>query len=157
LEGLKSPRLLRPDDNLLGFDCGVFELNDWLIRRALNNHNSGASKTCVVDHGGVVVAFYCLAAGSLEHANAPGNMRRNMPEPLPIVVMGRLAIDVKIQGKGIGSVLVLDAIERTAVLSAQIGIRAIMVHAKDEASAAFYRHVGFVPSPISPLTLMLRV
>jgi GNAT superfamily N-acetyltransferase len=157
LEGLKSPRLLRPDDNLLGFDCGVFELSDWLIRRALNNHNSSASKTYVVEHGSVVVAFYCLAAGSLEHANAPGSMRRNMPDPLPVVVMGRLAIDVKFQGKGIGSKLLLDAIERTSALSTQIGIRAILVHAKDDAAAAFYKHLGFVASPIAPLTLMLRV
>jgi GNAT superfamily N-acetyltransferase len=154
---VKRPRLLQPDDHLLGFDCGVFELNDWLIRRAWNNHNSGASKTYVVEQGGMVVAFYCLAAGSIEHANAPGNLRRNMPDPLPIVVMGRLAIDVKLQGKGLGSMLVLDAIERTAALSAHIGVRALLVHAKDDAAAAFYKHLGFAASPIAPLTLMLRV
>lgn len=120
------------------------------------NHISGASRTYVSESEGRIVAYYCLAAGSLEHANAPGSMRRNMPDPLPIVVMGRLAIDKNFQGKGIGAELLLNALDRTSSVSTQIGIRAMLVHAKDDRAVAFYKHFGFVSSPIDPLTLVLR-
>ncbi len=157
MDGLNPPRLLDGNDILAGFDCGVPALNDWLKRRALAIHLTGAARSYVMDYEGRVIAFYCLAAGSVDHQTAPGNIRRNMPSPVPVVVLGRLAIDLKFQGKGLGKVLVLDAIDRTIALAGQVGIRAILVHAKDAAAAEFYRSLGFVASPHNAMLLMARV
>jgi len=104
-----------------------------------------------------IVAYYCLAAGSIQPAAAPGNIKRNMPEPIPAIVMGRLAVDVTQHGKGVGADLLRHALEITTTLAQSAGIRALLVHAKDEAAAGFYKKFGFVPSPIDPLMLMVRV
>jgi len=157
VEGLERPRLLRADDDIGAFDCGVPVLNDWLKRRALVNHLSGASRTYVVTAKGRVVAFYCLSAGAIEHAAAPGSIRRNMPEPIPVVVMGRLAVDQGLQGKGLGPALLQHAIERVQEAAAITGIRALLVHAKDEKAAGFYKRFGFAASPLDELVLMVRV
>ena len=151
------PRLLEANDRLGEFDCGVPVLNDWLVRRALANHLTGAARSYVVDQDKRVVAFYCLAAGSIDHSSTPGSIRRNMPSPVPVVIMGRLATDLGFQGKGLGKALVLDAIDRTTALAGQLGIRALLVHAKHDAAAEFYRKLGFVASPHNDLLLMARV
>ncbi len=157
MEGLSPPRLLGADDKLADFDCGVPVLNDWLKRRALANHLAGAARSYVVAHDRQVVAFYCLAAGSVDHRSTPGSIRRNMPSPVPVVITGRLATDLNFQGKGLGKALVLDAIDRTTALSGQLGICALLVHAKEGAAAEFYRKLGFVTSPHNDLLLMARV
>jgi GNAT superfamily N-acetyltransferase len=157
MEGLRPPRLLEADDDAAGFDCGVPVLNDWLRKRALTNHLSGASRSYVATIGRRIVAFYCLSAGAIHHEGAPGNIRRNMPQPIPILVMGRLAVDTSCQGRGLGPALLQHALERTAEAADIAGIRALLVHAKDEQAAAFYRHFGFVESPLDPLTLLVKV
>jgi GNAT superfamily N-acetyltransferase len=157
VEGLSSPRLLTINDDLSSFDCGIPDLNNWLANRAKFNHRDGASRSYVVTSGAKVAAFYCLAAGSINHLDAPGSIRRNMPDPVPVIIMGRLATDLTFQGRGLGSALVLNAIDRTAALSQHIGIRALLVHAKDDAAANFYRKHNFKPSPHNGLLLLARV
>lgn len=157
MEGLSPPRLLEIDDVLSDFDCGIPALNNWLTHRAQFNHREGASRSYVVATGAKIAAFYCLAAGSINHLDAPGSIRRNMPDPVPVIIMGRLATDLTFQGRGLGSALVLDAIDRTAALALQIGIRALLVHAKGDAAANFYRKHNFKPSPHNGLLLLARV
>ena len=157
MEEIAAPRLLEAGDETQDFDCGVGVLNDWLKRRALLNHISGASRTYVASAGKRIVAYYCLSAGSIQHAAAPGSIRRNMPEPIPVLVLGRLAVDSGFQKRGVGPKLLLHAIERTQELANGAGIRALLVHAKDEQAAHFYKRFGFVESPIDPLILVVRI
>jgi GNAT superfamily N-acetyltransferase len=154
LEGLGSPRLLTLEDDISSFDCGNSALNDWLMRRAIANQKLGASKTYVATQGPTVMAYYSLSAGSLEHLNAPGKIRRNMPDPLPVILMGRLAVERCAQGQGVGAAMVLDALKRVQLYAEAIGIRGMLVNAKDESAAKFYQRLGFLPSPINPLLLV---
>ena len=107
MEEIAAPRLLEADDETQDFDCGVGVLNDWLKRRALLNHLSGASRTYVAMVGKRIAAYYCLSAGSIQHEAAPGKIRRNMPEPIPVLVLGRLAVDVRFQKHGAGPMLLM--------------------------------------------------
>lgn len=132
-------------------------LDDWLRRRARKNEDAGASRTFVVTRGNRVVAYYCLAAGSIMHNEAPGAVRRNMPDPIPVIVLGRLAVDLTEQRSGLGGALLRDAMTRVAGVSREVGIRAMLVHAISPAAAAFYVKHGFVPSPTSELTLTLPI
>jgi GNAT superfamily N-acetyltransferase len=157
MAGLNPPRLLEVDDDASSFDCGTPVLNDWLKRRALMNHVSGASRSYVVTEGKRIVGYFCLSAGAIQHAAAPGKIRRNMPEPIPVIVMGRLAVDRSVQGMGVGAGLLRHALDTTTTLTQSAGIRALLVHAKDEAAAEFYAKFGFIPSPLDPLMLMVRV
>lgn len=101
------------------------------------------------------MSFYFLATGSVMQAGLPGRIRRNMPDPLPVMVLGRLAVDRACAGQGLGKALVRDAILRTVEAAKIAGIRALLVHAKDEQLAAFYRRHDFLPSSIDPLILLL--
>jgi ribosomal protein S18 acetylase RimI-like enzyme len=157
VEEITPPRLLEAGDETQNFECGVGALNEWLKKRALLNHLSGASRTYVATAGKRIVAYYCLSAGSIQHAAVPGRIRRNMPEPIPALVLGRLAVDVQFQRRGLGPKLILDAIDRTHELSTGVGIRALVVNAKNEQAAHFYKRFGFTESPIDPLILMALV
>jgi GNAT superfamily N-acetyltransferase len=138
------------------FACRHPSLNAWLQKRALANAISGASRTYVVcAEGKNVVGYYALAAGSVAAAAATGRLRRNMPDPLPVVVLGRLAVHGGWAGRGIGSGLLKDAIVRSVEASALIGICTLLCHAIDDDAKAFYMKHGFVESPLDPLTLML--
>jgi len=152
-----APEKLSTAHDLSHFQCGEPELDGWLQRRALQNEESGASRTYVVCAGRQVVGYYALAAGAVVHANAPGRVRRNTPNPVPVMVIGRLAIDLRFQGYGIGSALLRDAVLRTAQAAEIAGIRAILVHAISESAKQFYERSGFIPSPIDPMTLMITV
>ncbi len=154
---LSAPEKLNPAHDLSQFQCGEPELDDWLKRRALHNEESGASRTYIVCMGRQVVGYYALAAGAAAHRDAPGRVRRNMPNPIPVMVIGRLAIDLKIQGHGIGSALLKDAVLRTVLAAEIAGIRAILVHAINEGARRFYEKLGFMPSPTNPMTLMITV
>jgi GNAT superfamily N-acetyltransferase len=140
-----------------GFDCGVASLNDWLQRRARPNSASGASHTYVVCDGDRVVAFYALAAGAVASSASPGRFRRNMPDPIPIVVLGRLAIDRAYQGQGIGRALFRDAALRVLQAADIIGIRGLLVDAISDEAKAFYLALGMSPSPLDPMTLMVTL
>lgn len=154
---LKAPEPISPAHDVSDFDCGRQVLDDWLKRSALKNELSDASRTYVVCDDGHVAAYYCLATGSVARSEAPGPVRRNMPEPIPVMVIGRLAVDRRFQGRGLGSGLLRDAVLRTLRAGEIAGLRAILVHALDDEAARFYRSHGFVPSPIDELVLMLKL
>lgn len=157
LEAVKPPEKLSVTHDLLSFDSGEPVLDDWLRRRALHNEASGASRTYVVCVGKTVVGYYTLAVGAVAHAEAPGRVKRNMPDPLPVMVIGRLAVDKNVQRRGIGKGLLRDAVLRTVQAAKIAGIRAILVHAISEPAKRFDEGCGFTASPIDPLTVMLTV
>jgi GNAT superfamily N-acetyltransferase len=154
---VRAPEPINPAHDLGAFDCGNPILNDWLSRRALANHVSAASRCYVVCEANTVLAYYALSAGALAASQATGNVRRNMPDPIPVLVLARLAIDIHHQGKGLGKALLKDAVLRAQRVAQEVGVRALLVHAIDDAAKAFYLKHGFSQSPIAPLTLMLRI
>ena len=152
-----APEKLQPQHDVSKFDCAEPVLNDWLRRRALRNQQSGASSTYVVLDNMRVAGYYSLAAGSVARETAPGRIRRNTPDPVPVVVLGRLAIDQDYQGQGLGRALLRDAVLRILQAADIIGVRAILVHALWEEAKRFYEKCGFTASPINPLTLMITL
>jgi GNAT superfamily N-acetyltransferase len=142
LGDLSAPEKLNPAQDLAQFLCGEPELDDWLKPRALQNQESGASRTYVVCIARQVVGYYALAAGGAGHADAPGNVRRDIPNPLPVMVIGRFAVDRRFQGRGIGMALLKDAVLRTVQAAEIAGIRAILVHAINECAKRFYEKLG---------------
>ena len=156
-DSIGPPQKLSPEHDLLSFHCGEPALDDWLKRRALANEESGASRTYVIAVGKRVVGYYALAAGAVAHSGAPGRIRRNMPDPVPVMVIGRLAVDETQQGQGIGPALLRDAIIRILQAAEIAGIRAILVHAISDRAKRFYEKWGFIPSPADPMTLMIKV
>lgn len=156
---LQPPEPITARHELQAFDCGDSSLNEWLRRRAIRNEASNASRTYVVCRSSEprVIAFYSLAAGAIAHATSPGHVRRNMPDPIPVLVIGRLAVDASCQGQGIGHALLRDAIIRTLQAADIAGIRAILVHAISAAAKSFYLQCGFRASPIDEMTLMLTL
>ena len=154
---LSAPEPLAPDHQIDAFDCGVASLDDWLKRRALHNQASGASRTFVVRDDVPVVAYYALAASAVAPAATLGRFRRNMPDPVPVVVLARLAVAHSHQGRGLGRALFQDAARRVIHAADTIGIRGMLVHAISEEAKAFYLQLGLDPSPLEPLTLMTTV
>jgi GNAT superfamily N-acetyltransferase len=157
LEEVSGPRLLEDTDDLSLFNCGVPALNDWLKFRAKGNHISGASRTYVAEGNRRISAFYCLSAGSINHSDSPGKFRRNMPDPVPVIIMGRLAVDIGFRGNGLGAALIKDALVRTVAIGQQAGVRALMVHAKDKDAARFYQKHDFIAAPHSELLLLIGI
>ena len=158
---LQPPEPLSEQHHLADFASGEPSLDDWLKRRALTNQSSGASRTFVVyahtSKGSHVVGYYALATGAVTTEAAPGRFRRNMPNPIPVVIPSRLAIDKRWQGKGIGRALFRDAARRIVNAADTLGIRGILVHAISEEAKAFYLALGFDPSPLEPMTLMVTL
>jgi GNAT superfamily N-acetyltransferase len=155
---LSAPQPLAADHRTDGFSCGEASLDEWLRRRALVNQTTGASRTFVVtDDQGQVLAYYALAAGAVSHQESPGSIRRNMPEPIPVMVLARLAVDQRLQGRQVGGALLKDALRRAAAVAQNVGVRALLVHALNEDARQFYIHYGFVASPVNPMTLMLAL
>ena len=152
---ISAPCHLEEQHNLEPFSCGEMVLDDWLKTRSRKNEASGASRTYVITRANDVVGYYSLAVGSVSHMLVPGKIRRNMPDPIPVMLLARLAVDTSIQGKGMGRALLRDAILRTEQAAHIAGIRAMLVHALHERAKVFYRGCGFTPSPINELTLML--
>lgn len=155
---VRAPEPLTAAHVVDGFDCGVRELNDWLQRRALANQFTGATRSFVAtDQDQRVLGYYALAAGAVMREDATAAVRNNMPDPVPVIVLARLAVDLNQQGRRLGAALLQDAVQRVAGISGQVGARALLVHALDERAADFYRHYGFQDSPIQSMTLMLRL
>jgi GNAT superfamily N-acetyltransferase len=154
---ISAPQHLSAEDDLSAFDSGVPDLDEWLRRRAAGNEATGASRTYVVRAAGRVVGYYALAAGGVAQATATGRVRRNMPDPVPVMVLGRLAVDLKYQGRGIAKGLLRDAILRTLQVARMAGIRALLVHAISPEAKRFYEHCGFLASSVDPMTLMITV
>ena len=155
---LDAPQPLAAHHTPTEFDCGQAALNTWLQRRAMANQSSGASRTFVVaDPEHRVFGYYGIAAGAVSHADATTATRRNMPDPVPVMVLARLAVDIRTQGLKLGAGLLQDAVRRVLVVSENAGVRALLVHAIDERAKQFYEHYGFQASPLHPMTLMLRL
>jgi GNAT superfamily N-acetyltransferase len=157
-----QPRLSAPvpqtaDHDLSTFDCGEPTLNDWLQQRALKNE-SRFSRTYVVCEGNRVVAYFCISAGAVQRATAPGKVRRNAPDTIPISVIGRLAVSRDHAGKGLGADVLSDALRRIAIASQSIGIGAVLVHAKDDTAKRFYlKCAEFIEYPADSRTLFLPI
>lgn len=152
---ITTPAPLRADLDVEDFSCGNYTLDEWLKRRALKNEGIGASRTFVVCEGKSVVGYYALATGAVAQNDAPGKIRRNMPDPIPVIILGRLAVDKKWQNQKLGEDLLQDAIKRIINASVDIGVKAILVHAISERAKTFYLKHGFVESPTNEMTLML--
>lgn len=154
---LSAPVPLTTDHDLSEFDCGEPALNDWLKSRALKNERR-FSRTYVVCEGNRVVAYVCIAAGAVERAAAPGKIRRNAPDSIPVSVIGRLAVSRDHAGRGLGADVLADALRRIAVASQSIGIGAVLVQAKDDNAKRFYLACAeFIEYPAESRTLFLPI
>jgi GNAT superfamily N-acetyltransferase len=154
---IRPPEKLTSTHQIEDFDSGIEPLDSWLKRRALGNEAEGASRTYVVCAGDVVVGYYCLSNGAIASNIATGKVKRNMPDPIPVMIIGRLAVDRNWQSKGIGRGLLRDAVLRTIKAAEIGGIRAILVHAISAEAKQFYEQYRFTASTLEPLTLMVKI
>ena len=151
-----APAPLDQHHKLDDFCSGVKSLDNWLKFKARKNEKARASRTCVLctdNHD--VIGYYALAAGSIASEMVPGKIRRNMPDPIPVMVLGRLAVDHRHQSNGFGDGLLKDAILRVLQASEIVGIKAIIVHALSERAKQYYIERSFIESPGNPMTLIL--
>ena len=154
---LQPPTPLISTHLVTDFDCGVESLNEWLDKRAWKNQVLGVSRTFVITNGEIVVGYYCLSSAAIDRIKLPKAKQRNMPDPIPAILIGRLAVDLRYQGKKIGLSLLQDAICRIITASQSIGVAYILVHALDDGAKHFYETKGFVAIPERPLTLFLSI
>ena len=156
---IRAPALLTEDDGVDDFDCGHASLNEWLKKRALKATQLGASARTYVacDPDQRVIGYYALASGAITRDSTASRVRRNTPDPVPIVLLARLAVDARHSGEGLGRALLKDAYLRVHAAAAHIGIRAMLVHALDEQARSFYLKHGFYDSPTDDMTLMLTI
>lgn len=152
-----GPTLLSADNDTDDFDCGDETLDNWLKHLAPRNQREGSSRTWVVTDGPRVVAYYASSTAVLARAGATGRAGRNQPDPLPAMLLGRLAVDREYQGRGLGAALLKHFLLKVLEVAAHTGVRLALVHAANDAAADFYRRYGFEPSPIDDFTLMLLV
>jgi len=153
---LSVPQSLAATHLLDGFNCGEPSLDDWLRRRALSNHLNGASRTfVVVDPDRCVLGCYALVAGAVVHQDATSAVRRNMPDPVPVMVLTRFVVDARVQGIKLGAALLRDAVTRVRSVAENAGVRALLVHALNDRAKQFYEYYGFRASPVDSMTLML--
>ena len=152
-----GPELLAGDHLLEGFDCGKPALNQWLIRHARKNQASGSSRTWVVVETGTreVVAFYASATASILRSSTPKSMRRNQPEEMPAILLARMAVDSRHSGRGLGAAVLKHFMLKAFEVAQSVGVRVLLIHAKDDEARSFYTHYGFVESPFDPLVLMM--
>jgi GNAT superfamily N-acetyltransferase len=156
-QSLGAPTPLADQHQFGAFNSGVPTLDEWLRRRARANQVSGASRCFVVCADDIVVGYYALASGAVNAAAAPSRFRRNMPQPIPVAVLGRLAVDQTWHGEGIGRALFRDSALRVMHAAEAIGIRGMLVHAISEEAKAFYVALGLSESPLEPMTLMVTL
>ncbi|HXQ74169.1 MAG TPA: GNAT family N-acetyltransferase [Pyrinomonadaceae bacterium] len=157
-EILNPPVLLTKDHDRNSFDCGVPALNDYLQKYALQNQKKHAARTYVAARGNRIIGYYSLAYGSVSLEEAPQNVKSGLPRhPIPVILLARLAVDSSEQGSGLGAALLKDALLRTIQAAEIAGLRAMLVHAKDDSAKRFYAKFGFEPSPTDAYHLFLRV
>ena len=154
---LSPPAPITADLELAPFDSGELSLNEWLKKRAFKSHAAGASRCFVLCAGTTVIGYYSLSAGAISHEAAPKAMRRNMPDPLPVLLLGRLAVDKRYHNQGIGQALLRDAMMRAVNISGDAGVFALLVHALSDQAKQFYLSRGFVASPLQPMTLLMTL
>jgi len=155
--GISAPCPIVGTHDVSSFNCGNPALNDWLQRRAIKNESSGASRTFVVCKDKTVIGFYSLAVGAIARQETSGKVRRNMPEPIPVMLLSRLAVDTQWQNQQMGAGMLKDAIQRTLIVAQQAGIRALLVHALSTKARYFYQHLGFHESLTNDMTLMITL
>lgn len=156
-EPFSPPAPLADRHQLKDFSSGEASLDDWLKRRARANQASGASRTFVVCEGEKVVGYYALVSGAVTVESVPGRFRRNMPDPVLVAILARLAVHQAYQGQGLGRALFRDSARRVAQAADAIGIRGIVVHAISENARKFYLALGFDPCPREPMTLVVTL
>jgi GNAT superfamily N-acetyltransferase len=151
------PGLLTEAHDGSSFNSGEPTLDDWLRHRAWNNMQAAASRTYVICPSGSqqIIGYFALSMGQILAHNVTGAMRRNMPLSIPAVVLGRLAIDLAWQGKGLGRAMLADVLRRALRASAEVSARLVIVHAISPAAEAFYLHHGFTRLPVEAPTLAL--
>ena len=154
---ITSPTLLTSEHDVAPFCCGIPSLDDWLQKRALKNQGSDSIRTFVICKNQRVIGYYALATGSVERLSAPGAIPRNVPEPIPVIVLGRLAVDAQYQGQRLGGALLKDAMLRTLTIAQNVGVRGLLVHSISKQAKQFYASYGFQASPVEPMTLLLSV
>ncbi|TAK74502.1 MAG: N-acetyltransferase [Gammaproteobacteria bacterium] len=154
---LSPPTPISANHEISNFDSGESSLDDWLKKRALKNQVSGASRCFVISNHKEVIGYYSLSAGAISHETTPKTMRRNMPDPLPVLLLGRLAIDKKYHNQGLGNALLRDAMIRAVSVAGDAGVFAILVHALSEQAKRFYISRGFIESPLQPMTLIMTL
>lgn len=154
---LARPRPIDAGDNRSDFDCGEESLNEWIQKRAIKNESAGASRTfvCIDSDEGRIAGYYCMSASALAHVDTTSALRKNMPNPVPVILVGRLAVDTRYQGRGLGASLLRDAIAKGLVASQTVGARAFLVHALSDSAEGFYRRFGFELVPESSRTMYL--
>jgi GNAT superfamily N-acetyltransferase len=153
---LSPPSAITSGHDLTQFHCGKEPLDDWLRFRALKNEGR-SSRTYIVSQGRTAVGYYCLSTGAEKRASIPSKISRNTPDPVPLILLGRLAVDLNHQGRGIGAGLMKDALQRVAQISKAVGSRALIVHAIDQNAMAFYVKYGFIEFPYGSQTLFLPI
>lgn len=154
---VRAPEPLSATHLIDGFNSGVAALDEWLQKRARANHAAGATRVFVACEAQRVVGYYALATGAVAHAAASGRVKRNMPDPVPVIVLARLAISHPHQGEGLGRSLFVDAVRRVLGVADDVGVRALLVHAISQEAKAFYLKLGLSESPIDAMTLMATI
>lgn len=154
---ISAPEPLNDSHSIHAFDCGHSVLNDWLKKQARKNQKLHGSQTFVICVENEVIGYYALAAGSVERHCLSSNLSRNMPNPIPVIVLGRLAVDTSMQGQSLGRALLKDALLRCVSVANTIGVKAVLVHAIDDAAQQFYQANGFTSMPHEERTLMLSI
>ncbi len=145
----QAPTGLNESHSLDSFDCGKSNLNEWLLRHARQAQGRGSAKTFVVGQGHQVAGYFSLTVGQVDTLETPERIRKGMGnDPIPVVMMARLAVGLVFQGQGIGGGMLQDAIRRTLAIAEQAGIRALLTHPIDEEAERFYQHFGFEASPL---------
>ncbi len=152
-----GPVIMTGDHVADEFDCGKPALDEWLRHRALGNQASGTARTWVVVEDGSpdIVAYYASATASILRSDAPSRIRRNQPEQIPAILLARMAVDKRHKGKGLGAALLKHFMLKALEVATAVGVRVLLIHAKDQEAQAFYSHFGFVESPLDPLVMMM--
>ena len=154
---LTKPERLHSDHVISEFESGNETLDHWLRHKAWHNDRSDASRTYVVCENSYVITYYCLSTGSVNRSEATSRLRRNMPDPIPVMILGRLAVDLAWQHHGIGAALLQDVLFRSIQVSEIAGVKALLVNATSDQAAEFYKKWGFAPFPLNPRTLFLSI
>lgn len=157
IRNITAPTPLTAQHEVTVFDCGNSSLNEWIKKRAFKNEGLGGSRTYVICKENNVVGYYSLAVGGIDHEKTPPSLRRDMPAPIPVMILGRLAIDQNYQNKKLGSFFLRDALLRTLQASQIAGIKAIMVETVSNEAKAFYKKHGFRDSPIDERLLFITI
>lgn len=154
---INPPELLSEYHDTSDFSCGKPVLDYWLKTKALRNQTNRGSRTFVITSGKQIVGYYALASGAVERTQVTSNIARNMPNPIPVIILARLAIDSNFKGLSLGKGLLKDALLRCVNVSSQIGVKAVLVHALDTEAIAFYQKFGFGKMPEQENTLMISI